>query len=253
MYLCETIQELLRNNILPILNENDAVSVQESTFGENDLLASKVAVALIPFDLLIFLCDQNGLYTDNPDKNPQAKFISYVYSEADLYQCQFDKISFESKGGMQAKVKAALLAAKCGVKSVITNGENNAFKNIMEGVPIGTVFVPNLSISDYKAWLMIQEAKGSVIINDGAVQALIKKDGNSLLPIGIIGTEGDFHFDDIVNVKNSSKEIIAKGIVNYDSKEIAIIKGQHSSKIETILGYTNGTEVIHRDKMVCVN
>lgn len=250
LYLRETLDKLLENNIIPIINENDAISIQENSFGENDLLAAKIAVSLYPSDLLIFLCDQNGVYTKNPSKYKDAELISKIYSQKDLDECVLEEFNSEiSKGGIQAKIKAAFLAAQCGVKSVIANGKNLNIQKIIEEKS-GTIFVPSNNLSSYKSWILVQQPKGEIIINKGAEKAIKHKNGNSLLSVGIVNYKGNFNFNDVVVVKNESQKNIAVGIVNYSDGELKKIIGKHSSEIESILGYSNGSEIIHRDKMV---
>jgi len=153
---------------------------------------------------------------------------------------------------MKAKAKAAYLASLCGVKTFITYGrQEKIIEKIIYGEKHGTFFVPKRRLSGYKAWLIMQEPSGSIIINQGAKNALQQKDGSSLLPIGVIGCQGKFEKDDIVKI-NDGKQQIAIGVTNYSINNVISIAGKHSSEIEEILGFYNGAEVVHRDKMVCV-
>jgi len=250
LYVREVLQYLLNQGIIPIVNENDAVAIQGSTFGENDLLAAKTAVSLFPSDLLILLCEQEGVFTCNPDYNPDAQLITNVESGEILEGCNFSASEGISRGGMSAKIRAALLASRCGVRTVIANGKHkNIIEDIIHGKQMGTVFPEHNPIVGYKSWLMMQEPVGSIVVNPGAKKAI--KEGGSLLPVGIINCQGDFFGGDTVRIVSDNQNV-AIGITNYSSAEISLLSGRHSSDIDVILGHNNGAEVVHRSKMVCL-
>jgi len=245
-----TMSTLLKNKIIPIINENDAVVVDEIKVGDNDSLSALVSSS-IESDLLIILSDIDGLYTANPSEDPNAKLISEVKEIDDkILSMAGGTGSSLGTGGMATKLKAARVATYSGANMIIAQGEKpEILEEIVEGKEIGTLFLKaENTISAKKHWITFNsDKKGKIIIDDGAVKAL--KDNSSLLPIGILEISGEFDRGDSVKIKNSNGETIAIGVVNYTSNELELIKGSPSNKIEEILGDSEYDEAIHIDNM----
>ncbi|MCD6360609.1 MAG: glutamate 5-kinase, partial [Armatimonadetes bacterium] len=252
VHLRGTMEALLANDIVPVLNENDSVSGPETTFGENDNLAAMVAVALVSADLLVFLQDEEGLLTADPRKNDNAELISCVGPDEDLSAYAEDAGGPESLGGMKRKIEAARRATDCGIRVVIARGTaDDALLRIADGEDLGTCLLPRARIPSRKGWLTVHgRPAGSIMVDDGARRALLHHDGASLLPSGIVATSGDFRAGDLVTIKDQQGHVIARGLTNYSSDEIEVIRGKHSSRISQLLGRDGGEEVVHRDDMV---
>ena len=249
-----TILELINMKIVPVINENDTVSVDEIMFGDNDILASKVA-SMMDADCLILLTDTNGLYSSNPKKNKEAKLIQVIKEEnfdSTVISDSTEDISF---GGMKSKIEASLEVSKFGMPTIIANGKNkDELVRIFNYEDVGTVIMPSSNkIKNRKKWISIgPKSSGRLLLDQGASEAITKK-GKSLLPSGILKVEGKLIKGaqvSCVNVKTNKE--IAKGLISYDSKEINQIKGMKSKDIEKILGYKYSDEVINRDNMVIV-
>jgi glutamate 5-kinase len=244
-----TIYTLLSWNITPVINENDTVVVEEIKFGDNDNLSAMIAL-LMDADILINLTDIEGLYTKDPKKNPDAKFIPIVTS----YKKNIEKAASNipgalGTGGMLSKVKAAKKITSAGIPMVIANGKkNNNLTKLFMHEPVGTFFVPkNKRISNRKCWIGFSlKPKGTIIIDHGAANAILNK-GKSLLSIGIIDIFGKFNVGAPVNFKTKDGATIGIGLVNYKSDDIRKIIGYKTDMIENILGYKSYDEVIHRD------
>ncbi len=252
-----TLLALIELGVICIVNENDVVATDELgelTFGDNDNLSAMVA-NLVDADLLALLTDIDGLYTADPQRNPQAKLIPKVEKiDAEIERLAGDTSSSYGVGGMTTKLEAAKLATASGVTVVIANGRKpDALTQIAHGKNIGTIFPPRTSkLESKKRWMLSGLAsKGKLTIDDGAVLAL-KKQNRSLLPAGVVGVEGEFQRGDVVDIFDSNGNHIGCGIPNYNAKDIAVIKGAHSEAISSLLGYEYGTEVIHRNNMVLI-
>ncbi|MHB8997612.1 MAG: glutamate 5-kinase [Armatimonadota bacterium] len=242
---------LLKSHIVPIINENDSVSVEGVTFVENDNLAAIVATKM-KVDLLVFLSDQPGLCTGNPNVDPEAELICCVLPGADLAANIGDVGGSESRGGMQAKLHAARTAAICGIPVVMADGrEENVLLHAAEGEGVGTYFVPgHQTMNGKKPWLAaVRQPVGAIKIDAGAARALQQPDGASLLPRGIVGVTGVFNRGDLVSVVTARGEI-ARGLVNYSGAELQQIMGRHSREIPSVLGHEGPEEAIHRDNLV---
>lgn len=240
-----TFLALLEKGIIPIVNENDAVTMDEIKVGDNDTLSAHVA-NVVDADLLILLSDIDGLYTANPREDENAEFISVVEKiDEDLYSLASGEGSKFGTGGMHTKIKAGELATKLGVDMVIANGEfPEVMREILAGKEKGTLFLGKKDISAKKHWIWYgSRVQGTIYIDGGAEKALCAK--KSLLPVGIIKSEGSFIGGDAIAIKNSDEELIAKGIVNYSSSEIELIAGRRSDEIEGILGYKVHDFVAH--------
>ena len=246
------LELLLKSHIVPIINENDSVSVEGVTFVENDRLAAIVATKM-RVDLLVFLSDQRGLFTDNPTQNPEAEFIPTVPAGAALEAGVGSAGGPESRGGMKAKIAAARVAANCGIPVVMADGrEDHVLLKLCEGQPVGTLFLPGRQATGgKKPWLAaVREPAGTIWIDEGAGRALCQPDGASLLPSGITSSQGSYEAGDLVSVVGPEGREIARGLVNYAVADVRRIAGKHSRDIAGILGHAGAEEIIHRDNMV---
>ncbi|MGI5825057.1 MAG: glutamate 5-kinase [Bacillota bacterium] len=249
-----TFNALFDYDILPIVNENDTTSLNELKVGDNDTLAALTS-CLVEADLLILLSDIDGLYTANPRHDKNAERIDVVEEiTAEIEAMAGSAGSCLGTGGMMTKIHAAKIANSCGIPMVLADGSfpEIVFK-VMKGEDCGTVFMPkNKAMVGKKGWLAYGAvSRGKIIIDDGALVALVKK-GGSLLPSGIKGVEGSFSAGDIVAVygENNPAVEIAKGFVNYNSSDIEKIKGCQCCEIAGILEAADyADEVIHRDYM----
>jgi glutamate 5-kinase len=251
-----TIRTILDYGALPIINENDTVSVDElhTTFGDNDRLAALVA-NLFETPLLILLTDVDGLYDRNPD-DPEAKLIPVVENwSPDLMKLVTEKRSNRSKGGMSSKLKAAKMITGSGGNVIIANGDHSETLNdLFAAKEVGTIFlVQNSFLAARKRWLgFAVRPEGRLILDLGAVDAVCSK-GKSLLPIGIIDADGTFEKGGIVSIVDNTGKEIARGLSNYGLKEVLLIRGKKTSEIQTILGTTAYAEVVHRDNLQIIN
>lgn len=246
-----TLLALLRFKIVPVVNENDTVAVEEIKFGDNDTLSALVA-GLVDADLLIIFSDIEGLYTSDPKTNSEAKLIRQI----DDIDQQIEKISLSASiegrvGGMQTKIKAARIATRSGIPVIIGGGEGNFLERIFAGEERGTLFLPQKNgLTSRKKWIAYAHLLvGTIVADDGAKRALIEK-GKSLLAAGIIKITGNFEVGDSVSLLDENGQEFARGIVHYSSSELKKIKGVKSSLIEERLGYKYYDEVIHRDNLV---
>ena len=249
-----TFQELLGLGIVPIVNENDTVAVDELKFGDNDTLSALVA-SIVRADWLFLLTDVDRLYSADPRHHPDAQPILQVKRLEDLEALQVqigDRGSNWGTGGMMTKISAAQIATDAGVRTVITEGKSpQNIEKVLQGELLGTHFEPKpRPASARKRWIAHGlVASGKIYLDDGAVSA-IQNAGKSLLAAGITATEGTFDSQDAVIICNKIGKEIARGLVNYSSTELEKIKGQQSEEIESILGYTTPETVIHRDNLV---
>ncbi|OGW40878.1 MAG: glutamate 5-kinase [Nitrospirae bacterium RBG_13_39_12] len=247
-----TILTLLSYKIIPIINENDTVATDEIMFGDNDFLASLVA-GLIEAEKFIILSDVEGLYTEDPKHSAKAKVIEHVEEiTPEIEKIAGGAESAVGTGGMYSKVIAAKRAVNHGIIVYIISGKKEGLLlSLMGGKHCGTVFKPKKEkLSSKKGWIAYgSRSKGSIVIDGGAVKALIQG-GKSLLPSGIISVEGIFETGDAVYCTDSKGSRIAKGLTNYSSSEINKIKGKKTSEIEKVLGYKYSDEAIHRDNLV---
>lgn len=243
---------LLDMGVIPIINENDAVAVDEIKIGDNDTLSAIVS-SVVEADLLVLLSDIDGLYDDNPSKNPNAKLIDFVsYITEDIERAAGGSGTKLGTGGMITKIRAAQIAVTSGTAMIIASGsKDNILNDIIEGKSVGTLFAPKPdTMNAKKHWIAYGHGvEGKLIIDKGAVEAILNG-GKSLLPGGIVKVEGDFDEGDIVSVSSIDGAEIARGLAYYSSKDIDIIKGFKSSEIGKKLGYKSFDEVIHRDNLV---
>ncbi len=251
-----TILRLLDHNIIPIINENDVVSVDEIRFGDNDQLASLTAI-LIESNLLLLLTTINGLQRVVGDSSSRISFLDAITKET--LTMASGKGSDFSLGGMASKLQAAQMAADLGIKVVIADGnEKNVIPAIISGEDIGTLIISskksNLSkINRRKRWIAFFHRTSGVITVDSGAEKAVAKQNYSLLPIGICEVEGNFVKGSLVKIKNQNGKTIAKGLVSFSSDEIRRIQGKKSVEIKNILGHDNYDEVIHRDNLIVLN
>jgi glutamate 5-kinase len=247
-----TLKTLIDLRVVPVVNENDTVTTDELRFGDNDTLAALVA-NLIEADLLILLTDQDGLFDSDPRFNPQANLISETrVDNSRLDQVAGGSASGLGLGGMVTKVRAARLAARSGAATVIAPGRGSeVLTRIRGGEPAGTLLVPvQERQAARKRWLAGQlQPRGRLVIDDGAVHKL-RDAGSSLLAVGVREVRGSFGRGDVVACLDLDGREIARGLVNYDAQESALIAGQPSQRFESILGYLDQEELIHRDNLV---
>ncbi|MCM1981366.1 glutamate 5-kinase [Lyngbya confervoides] len=249
-----TLNELLKLNIVPIVNENDTVAVDELKFGDNDRLSALVA-SLVQANWLCILTDVEYLYSANPKTDPEAQPIHLVESLAQLAITNVqthDPGSRWGTGGMATKILAADIATSAGVRTVITHGRSpqNLLK-IVAGEAIGTQFAAHPTpINARKHWIAhTLVPAGKLVLDDGAIRAITQL-GRSLLPAGILTISGNFQAQQAVQICDAQDQEVARGLVNYSSQELHQIRGQRSEKIAQILGYADTDTVIHRDNLV---
>ncbi|ELS05370.1 glutamate 5-kinase [Xenococcus sp. PCC 7305] len=248
-----TFQELLDLGVIPIVNENDTIAVDELKFGDNDTLSALVA-SLIKANWLFLLTDVDRLYSADPRTVPDAKPIELV-SNQDFKQLQVEaggSVSGWGTGGMATKLAAARIATSSGITTVITQGKKpqNILK-ILQGEALGTRFEPQPQTDNArKRWIAYGLLPmGKLYLDEGAAHAVITQ-GKSLLPAGILKVEGEFIATDAVQICDRQGQEIARGLVNYSNLEVDQIKGQHSEKISSILGYNGVDTIVHRNNLV---
>lgn len=244
--------DLLSKGVIPIINENDAVVVEEIKFGDNDTLSAIVA-SIAEADLLIILSDINGLYDSNPNTNPDAKLIGFLDKVSEEVEALAgDSVTKVGTGGMITKLRAAKIVMQSGINMVIANGSvPGILRSVLNFEDVGTFFkAKGTPMHSRKKWLAFgTKTNGKIIVDEGASKALKTKQ-SSLLASGIVDVEGNFELGGVVRVVDSTDREIARGIVNYSSEEIRHIKGIKSSEIEGVLGFKTYDEVIHRDNIV---
>ncbi|MGC9053868.1 MAG: glutamate 5-kinase, partial [Candidatus Hydrogenedens sp.] len=227
-----TLRELLAlKNVVPIINENDTTAIEELQFGDNDTLSARIAVR-VNANLLILLTNVDGLYTDNPQRNTNAQFIPIVNNlTPEIFSCAHDTTSNTSVGGMLTKLEAIKIAWHAGIPSVIANGNTqNILKNIINNKGTYTSFLPPQNkISQKKSWIAFgRTIKGKIIIDEGAVQALLKR-GSSLLPVGVKHAEGNFKRGDCVSITTLNGLELGRGIINLNKEELEKVAGKKST------------------------
>ena len=251
-----TLLGLLDAGVIPIINENDVVAVDElsggEVFGDNDTLSAMVA-NIVDADLLVMLGEVEGLYTRDPHLDPDAKLIPKVDRLNDEVGAMGGPSwSSMGRGGMATKLEAAKLATASGVDTVIAGGRaSNAIVRLANGENLGTHFpAPTTRLESRKRWMLSHMDKSdTIVVDQGAARALVSQNG-SLLPPGVVETLGKFRRGDIVSIVGPDREQIACGITNYDSDEIDRIRQHRSTEINDTLGHHYGDEVVHRDNMV---
>jgi glutamate 5-kinase len=247
-----TLLALLDFGVLPIVNENDTVAVEEIKVGDNDNLAALVA-HLIDADLLVLLTDVDGLYTGDPRRDPSARRIDTVEAVTEeIQKLCFDKEGRVSIGGMATKLEAAQKAGASGIPMVIASGrEPGTLGRLLKGEALGTHFVPRDDrLAARKRWIAFAvPPQGRLTVDAGARKALTEK-GKSLLPSGVVDVDGEFSAGEVVALAEPDGQEFARGLVNYDAGELRKIRGGKTAEIEKTLGYKGLAEVIHRDNLV---
>ncbi|WP_194711621.1 glutamate 5-kinase [Noviherbaspirillum soli] len=247
-----TLFTLLKFGVIPIINENDTVVTDEIKFGDNDTLGALVA-NLIEGDALIILTDQRGLYTADPRRDPQARFVDEAKAGDPALEAMAGGAGTGiGRGGMLTKILAAKRAATSGAHTVIAWGrEDRVLSRLASGEMIGTQLTAQTAqLTARKQWMADHlQTAGSVILDEGAVQVLTAH-GKSLLPIGVVEVSGDFGRGDVITCLDGQGRALARGITNYSSSEARRILRRPSSEIESILGFVEEPELIHRDNMV---
>jgi glutamate 5-kinase len=251
----KTLFTLLKMGVIPIINENDTVAVEEIMFGDNDNLAALVT-SLVEADLLILLSDIDGLYDKNPRNHADAELIS-VIEEIDerVEEIAGETLGKTTTGGMRTKIEASRTAAAFGVPTIISNGKKpNSLSEIFSGKETGTLFLPARErIKGRKHWIAFTlKPVGEVVIDEGAKRA-ISLSGKSLLPAGVKAVRGVFDLGELIRCVDERGIEVARGLTSYDSDEIRRIVGVKTSEIEKILGYKYGDEIIHRDDLVIIS
>jgi glutamate 5-kinase len=250
-----TLLSLLEMGAVPIVNENDTVSVDElkNTFGDNDRLAAMVT-NLIRAPLLVVLSDIEGLYDGDPSLET-SKLVSTVERiDETVLSYVRDRKTGLSKGGMASKLEAARIVTSAGENMIIASGRQpDVLAKIMAAEPVGTLFqAQGKAISPFKRWLGFSaQVRGRIQLDDGARRAIVEQ-GRSLLAAGVTGTQGDFQKGDVVALCDSQGHVVARGLSNYSSADVERIKGLKSAKIAQILGQRPYEEVIHRDNLAIV-
>ena len=247
-----TLTTLLGLNVIPIINENDTVVTDEIRFGDNDTLGALVA-NLVDADWLVILTDQQGLFSADPRKDRNATLLSEVRAgDADLERMAVGAGSEIGRGGMLTKVLAAKRAALSGANTMIAYGrESDVLLRLDKGERIGTRLVAEtLSLAARKTWLAgYLKTSGSVTLDEGAVRVL-KKEGKSLLPIGVTAVSGAFERGEVISCLAPDGSEIARGLANYSAHETARIMRKPTAAIEALLGYIAEPELIHRNNLV---
>jgi len=247
-----TLMTLLEHKVIPVINENDTVVVDEIRFGDNDNL-SAMTTNLVEAGLLVILSDVEGLYDRDPGRFQDAKLVPVVERiTEEIEQMAGDTLSTLGTGGMGTKIKAAKRALLCGAAAVIINGRTPGnLLRLFDGEEIGTYFLPARGrMAARKHWIAFtKKPRGKLLLDEGAIKAVMER-GKSLLPSGISRIEGSFDRGDAIRICTIEGEEMARGVINYSQAELTRIIGRRSTEIEQILGYKYGDEVVHRDNMV---
>ena len=249
-----TLMALLDMRVVPVINENDVVAVDEigEKFGDNDQLSALVA-NIMDADLLAILTDTEGLYTADPHIDPDATLIRRVDIIDESIEALAGKSHSDySQGGMPTKLEAARLATASGIPTIICSGsEPDVIMRLARGEEMGTLFAPSASrMESRKRWMLSGlSARGEIRVDPGAVRAL-KENNSSLLPAGVREVRGRFQRGDIVHIADTDGQWMACGIVSYGSEDISRVKRLHSDQVHDVLGYYYGAEVIHRNNLV---
>ena len=248
-----TFMELMRQRVIPIVNENDVVALDELKIGDNDNMSALVA-GIVDADLVIILSDVDGLYTANPQTHPDAVIVPEVAESTPEIEASAGGVgSARGTGGMATKIQAAKAATSSGIHLVIASGtEKNAITRVLQGEELGTLFVSRENRLQFrKRWLAFgAKIAGSIVVDDGCAKAIRKAGGCSILPAGVFAVQGEFLPGSTVSVIDKDAHELARGLVHYSSAELEQIKGCNSGEIANILGHKNFDEVIHRDDLV---
>jgi glutamate 5-kinase len=246
-----TLLSLLKMGVIPVINENDAVAIEELKIGDNDTLSAMVA-SIADADALIILSDIEGVYTQNPQNHPEAELISEIGEiNREIEALAGGPGSRLGTGGMFTKIQAGKIAVNSGVTMIIASGARDGIlRDILSGEPIGTIFLSRENrLQIRKRWLAFgARIQGVLTVDKGCEQALFA--GSSLLAAGIKSVGGDFKHGNTISVITTEGREIARGIANYNAEEVRKIQGLHTNEISNALGHKNYDEVIHRDNLV---
>lgn len=244
--------QLLDCGVIPIVNENDSVGVEEIQFGNNDMLGAQVSL-LAQADVFVNLTDVGGIFSANPHTDSNAQHIPVVSDIQSVFKFVNEQKSEISVGGMATKLKAAEIVTRAGIYALVGDGFDQRFIDVMNNDRCATLFLPSKrKMSSRHRWIAFTgQSKGTVVVDDGACRA-ISENGKSLLPAGMREIKGSFKAGDKIDVQCLDGRIIAKGLVNFDSDELQSIRGCKSSEIPSHLGHKQFDEVIHRDNLVLV-
>lgn len=246
----DTLNALLEQKIIPVINENDTVATEEFKVGDNDNLSALVAI-LAQADQLYLLTDQEGLFSADPRKDPKAQLLSVVEKiTPQIRQIAGGSSTGLGTGGMSTKITAADIATRSGVETIIASGaRENVLVDLANGKAIGSKFlVQSDRLEGRKQWLFAAPQVGTVTVDKGAEAALLQH--KSLLPVGIVEVTGEFARGELVKIFNLEGKPLAFGLARYGSEALLRIKGQKSAEIETLLGYEFGSVAIHIDEMI---
>ena len=250
-----TLLTLLNIGVIPIINENDAVSIDELKIGDNDTLSANVA-AIVDADVLIILSDVEGVYSANPQTDPQARLLPEIADVTPEVEAMCGGAgTMRGTGGMLTKMAAARMAMNSGIVMVIASGgRDGAVQSVLAGKPIGTLFPPRQNRLQFrKRWLAFgARIKGRLKVDKGCAQALLSN-GSSLLAAGVKEVEGNFEQGSTVSILNPEGWEIARGLVNYSTDDVRKIMGAHTHEIAEILGHKPYDEVVHRDNLVLLS
>ena len=247
----DALKAMLDNHIIPIINENDAVATAEIKVGDNDNLSALAAI-LAEADKLILLTDIAGLYTADPRSNKNAKLIHEIDNIDDNLRCiAGDSVSGLGTGGMGTKVQAAEVAGSAGIEVIIAAGNKpNVIIDTVNNLSVGTRFIPPKTLLEHrKHWLFGAPKAGKVLLDDGAVNAILNN-GSSLLPKGILQVEQNFSRGEVIDICDKTGKSIARGVSRYNSDALKQIAGHHSQEISQIIGYEYGSVAVHRNDMI---
>ena len=247
-----TLAELLKLGVIPVINENDTVATDEIRFGDNDTLAALVA-NLLQAEALVILTDTDGLHDQDPRLNPQASIVTWAdASDARLDAKVGEGVGDLGRGGMVTKLKAARIAARSGAHTVIAGGRQpDVLTRVLRGDAVGTLLSASvLPLDARKRWIAGHlKPRGDLVLDEGAVQALLTR-GVSLLPVGVVAVRGRFSRGDVVRCVAGDGRVIAQGLANYSSVEVAKLEGASTSEIRARLGFSLEPELVHRDNLV---
>ena len=251
---CNTFEALISKGILPIVNENDTVSIEEIRFGDNDTLAAQTA-QMVQAGLVIILSDVAGFYDEDPRKSKTARLIPRVEGLpkkiASLAGTSQNPLAH---GGMRTKIEAVNTLNKVGISTLIVKGRDpNVIERVVMGEPLGTLFVPNgARLKGKKGWIgTTAKPRGWLKLDGGAVNAMLKR-GKSLLPSGVVSIGGNFRFGDVVEIQDTQGVAFGRGLANYSSEDAARIAGKQTGEIASILGSKDYDEIIHRNNFVLI-
>ena len=251
---CNTFEALISKGVLPIVNENDTVSVEEIRFGDNDTLAAQTA-QIVQAGLVIILSDVAGLYDEDPRESKTARLIPRVQGlPKEIASVAGTSPNPLAHGGMCTKVEAVNILNKVGISTLIVKGRDpHIIERVVAGESVGTLFVPNgARLKGKKGWIgTTAKPRGRLKLDNGAVNAMRKR-GKSLLPSGVVSVHGNFRFGDVVEIQDSQGVAFGRGLANYSSEDTARIAGRQTKEIASILGSKDYDEIVHRNNFVLI-